>query len=148
MSIEKFNKQWEKIIKKVEKAIEKSIKQAASDTFNKIADLTPFGRPELWKYPAPSNYEPGTLKSAWQISYNSGSRYSSPRSTGNFGDKLAVEGGSIKYKVGDDIIMRNQTEYAYVVEHGSSQQAPAGMARIGLRTFPMFLESRIRKNVL
>lgn len=83
------------------------IDKAADILFENIKKRTPIGRPELWHYPAPKGYTPGTLRASWDIN------------------------GSIN-KTGGTIIISNDQPYAERVEYGWSTQAPEGMLRISL----------------
>ena len=144
--IDKFLKQWDKNEEKLLSRQEKIITQAASQVYKETVDRTPFGRPELWRNNnAPSNYTPGGLKKAWEINWGTGYI----KASGSFTGKLNAVAGASNYTLGNDIIMRNQEPYAYKVEFGwSRRQAPAGMARISVRSFSSFLNAATKKNKL
>lgn len=75
-----------------------------------VSDRTPIGHPEYWKYPAPHDYVPGSLKAAWELdSYE------------------------------DREVIHNDLPYAQRVEYGWSTQAPEGMMRITIKDLPSLI---------
>lgn len=82
-------------------------KEAAKELIKRIQERTPIGRPELWKYPAPKGYSPGTLRASWEM-----------------------EGE--EFRSAQIITIYNTQPYAERVEYGWSTQAPYGMLRISL----------------
>jgi hypothetical protein len=87
----------------------------------RVVKRTPVGNPALWNYPAPSNYNPGTLKSSWEIDW----------------DRRA---GKIK-----SAEVHNDQPYAIRVENGWSTQAPYGMMRITFRELDIITRKAIQK---
>lgn len=83
---------------------------------NKIMEYTPVGNPTLWKYKAPKNYHPGTLKNSWNLEF--------------------------KTKIAE---ISNKQPYALRVEYGWSSQAPNGMMRRAIAEFPTLLEVANKK---
>jgi hypothetical protein len=96
------------INKKAEKIFAKTVDLVLTNTIN----WTPIGKPELWKYPAGPDYEPGTLKGSWRANW------SGPR----------------------EVTIENKVPYAMRVEYGWSSQAPNGMFRRALALYPKFIE--------
>lgn len=97
----------------VEGVAKKIIEEATTELKNRIERDTPVGNPSLWKYKAPADYIPGTLKKSWVIKY---------------------EGGTVK--------IINDQPYAYRIEYGWSGQAPAGMVRINIADFSGILNDK------
>ncbi len=103
------------------KVDEKRVNHVAEAVFKETADLiytnavnwTPVGKPELWKYPAGPNYEPGTLKGSWRLNFN----------------------GKI------EATLSNSTPYAMRVEYGWSSQAPEGMLRRAIALYPTIIDN-------
>lgn len=111
-----LNKQAQAVLR-VDKRIEQ---EAARMLYNNIVKRTPIGNPRIWNPPVwPKGYQPGSLKTAWQIEIN-----------------------------GDEVVISNELPYAERVENGWSTQAPAGMMRISLLEWNFLLEKAARKNKL
>lgn len=83
------------------------LQEVAKKLSERIREYTPVGNPALWSYPAPANYVPGTLKASWEL-----------------------EQGK------DYAVISNAQPYAYRVETGWSTQAPEGMMRRAVLSFP------------
>lgn len=141
-----FERQWERIEKELIEAQRRTVTQAASQVYKSTVDRTPIGRPELWKSSSvPDNYIPGDLRKAWEINWGNGFIHA----TASFSGKLDSVAGAGNYRLGTDIYIRNQTEYAHAIEYGrSTQQAPAGMMRISVRQYQTFLTKAAKKNKL
>ncbi len=100
---------------------ENRIEHVGETVFKETVDLiylnavnwTPVGRPELWKYPAPPDYEPGTLKGSWRVVFNSKT----------------------------EATIANYTPYAMRVEDGWSTQAPNGMLKRAVALYPQIIEN-------
>ena len=101
------------------KVAEKDIKDASEIVFEEVSDIiytnvinyTPVGDPSLWKYPAPPDYKPGTLKASWSLEMK---------------NNIAT--------------ISNSQPYAERVEYGWSTQAPNGMLRRAIAQYPKILE--------
>lgn len=142
-NIKKFSKRWDEIEKELIEQQEKAVTRAASQVYKEMVDRTPFGRPELWNSPAPANYTPGDLRKAWEINWGQGFI----KAIASFSGKLGSITGASRYKLGDDIIIRNQLDYAHAVEYGwSKKQAPQGMMRISVKLYKTFLDAAIKNN--
>ena len=88
-------------------------KKAVQDTYWNVVYLTPVGNPALWKYPRLDPwYEPGTLKAAWNLTFDSVT----------------------------EATISNYTPYAQRVEDGWSTQRPNGMLKVSLAMIPRFVE--------
>lgn len=99
--LQQFNQQVKAAV-----AVSDKIQVEASKRFlAKVEQRTPVGDPSLWKWPAPKNYKPGTLKASWSISFS-------------------------KTSNGVYATVFNDQPYAERVEYGWSSQAPQGMLRI------------------
>ena len=117
------------------------------DMFSKIVDRTPVGNPSLWSYPAPTGYNPGTLKASWAIDYNTNGAIRNEK--GQFASFSGIgNAGGVKFTVTgnyrQDAIIYNTQPYAQRVETGWSTQAPQGMMRITIKEY----ESILNKNIL
>ena len=143
-NITDFIKSWEKLEEKLQSQQEKVITRAASQVYKEMVDRTPVGRPEIWKAgKAPVGYKPGDLRKAWEINWGQG--YIQANAT--FAGKLGSVTGAFRYTLGDDILVRNQTDYAYAIEYGwSTKQAPRGMMRISIKLYESFLDTAIKNN--
>ena len=140
-----FDQQWKKNVKLLEAAQEAAIVEAATAVLARAIDLTPVGRPSLWVSSPPPGYTPGSLRSAWEINYGQG--FQQVSNGRNFSSKLVAMANKKAYKLGSDIIIRNQTPYAYRVEYGwSTRQAPQGMLRVSAMKFPSFVDKATKKH--
>lgn len=104
--LDKF-KQNEKIVLS---AIGKTFQATVEETSRRIIDRTPVGDPTLWKWPAPRNYKPGTLKASWELSFK----------------------GNLRTMANVIATINNPQPYAQRVEYGWSTQAPRGVVRVTL----------------
>jgi hypothetical protein len=142
-NIKKFEKRWLEIELELKSQQEKIITRAASEVYKQIVDRTPVGRPELWSSIPAADYKPGDLRKAWEINWGQGYI----QATASYSGKLGSVSGANSYKLGDTIWVRNQTDYAYVVEFGwSRRQAPRGMMRISVKLYQSFLDRAIKNN--
>ncbi len=124
MTIE-FDK-WEKTFNKQIQATmvvnDKIQVAAAKELLIRIEKRTPIGKPELWNYPAPAGYKPGTLRASWVIEQE--------------GSKGGVR-----------ITISNDQPYAERVETGRwSTQAPEGMMRISCMEWSLIIDTVAAKN--
>lgn len=121
-------------------ASQKTINATMLQMYKKIIDRTPVGNPMLWKYPAPADYIPGTLKKSWQIDFNGQQRntkgqfQNSNQTVSNYG--LVFSLNTTKKQTA---IIYNPQPYAQRVETGWSSQAPAGMMRITIAEYTTIL---------
>ena len=93
---------------------------------------TPVAAPETWKKPV-KGYIGGTLRGAWNASIGSidSTKNQSKDTSGaaTIANMSAVVNG---LEIGQTFFMTNPQPYAYAVEYGWSNQAPAGMLRIAI----------------
>lgn len=126
-------------------ASEKTINATLQEMYERIVSRTPVGNPALWKWPAPRNYNPGTLKASWQISFG-GMR---EESTGRFVSTDSVINGhgiSLQVRGGQSTVnIYNTQPYAWRVETGWSTQAPQGMLRITVAEYTSILNQQASK---
>lgn len=112
------------IEKKFQKQIEEKVSKAVSKLYGEIVDRTPV--------------DTGNLRKHWEI--NVGNGYINPGV--NFDAKGQIK---ISLKQDQEIIIRNQTNYAYFIEYGKiggnkySAQAPSGMMRVSAKNFRNYL---------
>jgi hypothetical protein len=127
-----FLKKYEANQQKVLEASEKIINATVLEMYKSIIDRTPVGNPSLWKYPAPKDYNPGTLRNSWQISFSKTLR----NTQGQFASAGQISNsGGVSLKINSDnsnvgVMIYNNQPYAQRVETGWSTQAPSGMMRI------------------
>lgn len=123
MSVEINIDKWIKTLNAAEPLVmnvaEKDLYAVATKLYSKTIEYTPVGDPSLWSYEAPKGYKPGTLKKSWEINYQP-----------------------------TEVTIKNEQPYALRVEYGWSTQAPNGMLRRALLSFPQFLEEVARDNKL
>ncbi len=126
------------------KSVSTIINESNKELFKKIVERTPEGNPSLWKYPAPKDYAPGTLKASWGISYNTNG--SIRGSNGQF--TSLSEGGlkfSLKSTTPQGVTIYNNQPYAERVEMGWSTQAPSGMMRISAQEYGIIIDKNARR---
>lgn len=116
IELEKWFRSWDAAQAQVLHVSEKVLNEVAAKLYTKIVSYTPVGDPSLWKYPAPAGYQPGTLKKAWEIEFSK-----------------------------QEVTISNDEPYALRVEYGWSSQAPNGMMRRGIATFPDLLEQAAQR---
>lgn len=116
-----------------------------------IQDLTPYGKPELWKTPAPPGYEPGTLKGNWQFAKGSPDlSTSSPKDITGSNSKAKVRSvmNSNRNQGDATYYFTNNVDHAYPVEFGHSRlQAPQGMLRRAVSQFATKVEKAAKREM-
>lgn len=112
-----WEKQFDGHVNLIVKTSSKVLYEASELLRDTIELRTPVGKPELWKYPAAPGYTPGTLKASWTITHSK---------------NMAV--------------IQNSVPYAYRVETGWSTQAPYGMMRVSLKSWPSILNNVAAKH--
>lgn len=118
MSYGKWEGQFNRQIAATLKVTSKIQVEGAKILLSRIEKRTPIGRPELWKYPAPKNYVPGTLRASWAMLITSAL----------------------------NIQISNDQPYADRVEFGWSTQAPAGMLRISIKEWDSIINKLVAQN--
>lgn len=124
----------------------KIINSTLLQMYKKIIDRTPVGDPSLWKWPAHSDYQPGTLKESWQLSFNGQQR----NLKGQFSSaSQTIENGGLTLKVGSretvSATISNPQPYAQRVETGWSTQAPSGMMRVTIAEYTSIIDQNAAK---
>lgn len=128
---------WDKLYKLYANKVSQSYRQAAKDFFKQVVQDTPTGNPSLWKYNAPNDYTPGSLKNAWQLWIDN----SKIKQSGVSGyNKIATSIKSV-------ITLYNPLPYAQRVEYGWSSQAPSGMLRKNAKMFQKTFLNNIKKKI-
>ncbi len=87
----------------------------------------------LWKYPAPKDYVPGTLKKSWAMQID--------------GADIPIDSSTnltLSKTAWSVISIYNPQPYALRVENGWSTQAPYGMMRRGILDFPELIKKESR----
>lgn len=131
-NLNEFLKKYKANQQKVLEATEKVINKTALEMYGLIIQRTPVGNPSLWKYPAPKDYNPGTLRASWHISFTNTIR----NTEGQFASSSQISNnGGVSLKLQSDnkgkgYTIYNNQPYAQRVEEGWSTQAPSGMMRI------------------
>lgn len=143
---EKFLKQFEANAKIALEAAENVAKHSIADLYRLLYDNSVVGNPALWKTPAPADYQPGTLKKGWRISFsgyrNDGGQFTSASSIiSNYGMSLSVKSGGNK-----TAYIWNTTPYLERIEYqGWSKQAPNGFVRIAVMQFTSIVDGNAAK---
>lgn len=125
----------------------KVINQTLQEMYKRMIDRTPVGNPALWRFPAPKDYEPGTLKKSWRISFKNTQR----DAKGRFASTSGVVGsGGISMKIKstntrETATIYNPQPYADRVEYGWSSQAPKGMMRITVAEYTGLMDKNAAK---
>ncbi len=127
-------------------ASQKTINGTLLEMYKKIIDRTPVGDPSLWKWPAHSDYTPGTLRASWQLSFNGQQR----STAGRFASaSQTLEGYGLSLKVGSSskqfATISNPQPYAQRVESGWSTQAPEGMMRVTVSEYTSIVNQQAAK---
>lgn len=105
---------------------------------NNVIKRTPVGNPKYWapsSLPAPEGYVGGTLRGAWNASFNAPdqSKHGTIEKSPNGGQtavKAATKINSLQ--MGQTFYLTNPQPYARRVEYGHSKQRPAGMLRVSI----------------
>ncbi len=128
-------------------ASQKTINATLLNMYKRIVDRTPVGDPTLWKWPAHSDYQPGTLRDSWQLSFNGQQR----ATNGQFASTSQIlETHGLSLKVGNSskqfATISNPQPYAQRVENGwSVHQAPQGMMRVTVSEFTSIIDEEANK---
>lgn len=132
----KFKKNQQLVISASEKVVNETLFQM----YKKIVDRTPVGNPALWKWPAPKDYVPGTLKASWNLSFG-GMRDSGSGRFVSTGSIIGKNGISLQARGGNKTaFIYNNQPYAERVEYGWSTQAPQGMLRITVAEYTSLMD--------
>ncbi len=94
------------------------------ETFNKLVEDAPVGKPETWKHKAPPGYSPGHYRANWQIS-----RRNPATSEINSTSLIPTAEHINQATFGETIYITNNAPYAERLENGWSQQRPSGWVR-------------------
>lgn len=145
-STEEFLKKFKENQQIALDASAKIVNATVLEMYKKIIDRTPIGDPTLWKWPAHSDYTPGTLRASWQLSFNGQQRSAG----GQFSSSSQTLGnGGIVFKIGSgaktSIAISNPQPYAQRVETGWSTQAPSGMMRITIFEYSSLIDQNAAK---
>ncbi len=124
-------------------ACSKAINGTVEEMYKRIVDRTPVGNPSLWHWPAPKDYEPGTLRNSWNMSFNGQQR----NSQGQFASTMQVLGDNgLSLKINENnsrtILIYNNQPYAQRVETGWSTQAPQGMMRLTVADYSTIMNQK------
>lgn len=144
-NINQFLKKFKENQQIVIKAAEKVVNETLAEMYKRIIDRTPMGNPTLWKWSAPKDYQPGTLKASWQLSFGgmrdqgTGQYVSTQSVVGGHGISMQVRGGA------NTAFIYNRQPYAERVENGWSTQAPSGMMRITIAEYTMLIDKNTAK---
>lgn len=142
-----FKREWDVAVKNIEKLSADVVRKAAIELLDKIIIRTPVGNPILWQSPPPAGYEPGQLRGAWTATLNSPANgTSTDKDTGGSKTLAKAKAGIAGYNGKQNIYLTNNEPYAYRVEYGWSNQAPAGMTRVSVQSFDSILNKVVREN--
>ena len=123
--------------------VEETVKGTLFSLSSIIIQGTPVGNPSLWKSKPPKGYIGGTLRGAWNASFNTPDlqQTESKDKTGT----TTINNMSVtldSFDMGDTFYLTNPQPYAYAVEYGWSSQRPKGMVRIALAQAQQVLDSQ------
>jgi hypothetical protein len=118
------------------------IRKVAIDLLTATVLRTPVGNPTLWKSKPPKGYVGGRLRANWNVSL-----VTPDTTTTDAIDKSGagtIERGASVASTADgvkDIFIMNSQPYAIPIEYGhSAVQAPAGMVRVSVAEFQVFVD--------
>lgn len=81
-----------------------------------------------------SPVDTGRFRGNWNVATNRVDA-TTTEDTDKAGDKAISRAQAVKVQLGDDVYVTNNLPYAQALEDGHSQQAPAGMVGVTLRSF-------------
>lgn len=81
-----------------------------------------------------SPVDTGRFRGNWNVATNRVDATTTD-DTDKGGDKAIGRAQAVKVQLGDDVYVTNNLPYAQALENGHSQQAPAGMVGVTLRSF-------------
>lgn len=142
-----FLKKYKQNQQKVLDASANTVNATMFEMYGKIVSRTPVGNPSLWHYPVHKDYDPGTLRNSWNISFNGTIR----NSIGQFSSSSKLEAnGGISFKLDSNnkdkgAVISNAQPYALRVEAGWSTQAPQGMMRITVAEYQNIINSNVSR---
>jgi hypothetical protein len=122
----------------------KVMRAAVADLGRSLVFKTPVGNPDLWKHPR-KGYVGGRLRGNWQFGIGSapGGTFDAP-DPGGAASIARLSAGIEGAKIGDTLYMTNNLPYAMSIEYGHSRQAPAGMVRITVEEWQIFVGDACR----
>lgn len=122
------------INKRVKANADQVVRGTLAGISNRIIKRTPVGNPSIWKDKPPKGYIGGSLRGSWQATINQAEAPIKIPTIDADGASTVIKASGIanNYKVGQTFYLINPLPYAYRVEFGWSQQAPAGMVRTSI----------------
>ena len=126
---------------------ESAIKAFNTDITRQVMQLTPVGKPELWKYKPPKGYTGGQAKGNWFASIGSPSSLVDNKVRAkDESAPLAAAMKAINSSPGKVYYLTNNLPYIRRLEYeGWSSQAAAGMVRITMTKANRLLKAQARK---
>lgn len=126
------------------------VRRVALDIFGKVIVGTPVGNPSSWKRPksAPSGYVGGRLRGNWQTSVARPAEGEIEREQQEEEGPVQAESAlvALAWSGEGSIFLTNNLPYAEAIEYGHhSSQAPHGMVRVAMASYPGIIEHRARE---
>jgi hypothetical protein len=113
-----FTLEIEKWVQKVKDGADEAFRRLALEMARRIIQRTPVAT--------------GAARGAWQAGVNAVPTGKTPLDTNGAATLARIAAAIRTAKVGDVIYIVNGADYAYALEMGRSEQAPAGMVRVTL----------------
>jgi len=145
----KFELQIAAFNKKTKKVAEKIVRGSALTIFSAVVKRTPVGNKDNWLYPelAPEGYAGGRLRANWQIGIGFRPLDKLDKLDKSGGVTIKNAGSGLgRYRLGAEIYIMNNLEYAAAVENGSSKQAPYGMVKVTVTEWNHIIAMKVREN--
>lgn len=130
------------------RTVDKVVVDAVVQLCTRIIITTPIGKPELWKYPPPPDYKPGTLINSWYSTLDVPVRKGHPvrLPVPSAADSLLNLNEVAAQAPGHVFQFRNPAPYAFRIEYdGWSTQAPQGMVRLAHQQFDEIVSRSVRR---
>lgn len=117
------------------------VRKVAIDMLAKTVDRSPVGNPTLWDSPPPPGYVGGRFRGNWQVSFDAPTITEISRIDAAGSATLSAGQAVIQayHSTVGSIWLMNNVAYAQRLEYGHSSQAPAGVVRVTVAEFQMFV---------
>lgn len=133
------------------KAMENADKVTRGTVGDIVAELdrrSPVGDPSYWKHPAPPGYKPGLFRGNWQMGVDSNPSVAISRIDPAGAATVAENIAAIPAKAfGHTYYITNNVPYAYRLEYGWSQQAPAGVVGLTVGQFELIIAEQAARAI-
>jgi hypothetical protein len=138
-----FAKDLRKYAKDTSQKLDDVCRAVTINLFKGVIQMTPVGNPSLWQSSPPEGYTGGSARANWQATIGSPATSVSDATDPSGGASISavfanVKGGQVNY-------LTNNLPYINRLEHGWSNQAPAGMVRVNVDRVQSSLAAEVRK---